>query len=286
MEMKRTVELPDGTLVPAIGQGSWMLGEGRRDSAEEEAAILTGIREGMTLIDTAEMYGEGLSEDLIGRAIENCDREDLFLVSKVYPHNADREHILYSCEASMQRLGVDYLDLYLLHWRGRVPLQETVECMEELVQEGFIKRWGVSNFDVDDMEELFSIPGGEHCAVNQVLYHVASRGIEYDLLPWMRDNGVPAMAYCPLAQAGTLRRGLLENKVLRQIAAKHEATVAQVMLAFVIRKGDVVAIPRSGSAAHVEENALAASLVLTDDDLAAIDREFPAPTHKVPLDIV
>ena len=239
----------------------------------------------MTLIDTAEMYGSGKAEELIGRTIAGMKREELFLVSKVYPHNAGRKNIFKSCMASRQRMGVDYLDLYLLHWRGGIPLSETVACMEQLRKEGKIRRWGVSNFDTSDMEELWSVPGGKNCAVNQVLYHVASRGIEFDLLPWMREHKVPLMAYCPLAQGGDLRRGLYQNPVLNQIAKKHQATVSQVLLAFAVRDGSTIAIPRTGKKAHTLENAAADGLALTAEELQMIDREFPAPTKKVWLDM-
>ncbi len=192
--MNRTVTLRDGAVVPAIGEGTWYLGEHRDRAVAEKESLTAGVEAGMTLIDTAEMYGEGLAEELVGRTISDMDRDKLFIVSKVYPHHAGRNHIFTSCENSLRRMKTDYMDLYLLHWRGRVPLSETVECMEELVKEGKIRRWGVSNFDTEDMEELWSVPNGKNCAVNQVLYHVASRGIEYDLLPWMRDHHVALMA--------------------------------------------------------------------------------------------
>ncbi len=284
--LSRQVILPGGTEVPAIGQGTWFLGERAGMAAQEQEALQAGIEAGMTLIDTAEMYGSGRAESLIGRTIAGMNREDLFLVSKVYPHNAGRKQIFKSCMASMERMGTDYLDLYLLHWRGGIPLSETVACMEQLKKEGKIRRWGVSNFDTDDMEELWSVPGGRNCAVNQVLYHVASRGIEYELLPWKREHGVPQMAYCPLAQGGDLRRGLLENRVLKEIAQAHEASVTQILLAFVLRDGSTIAIPRTGRKEHAVENAQAESIVLTEAELAAIDREFPAPDYKEPLDIV
>lgn len=284
--MRKMVMLPDGTGVPAIGQGTWFLGERRASASQEQEALKAGIRAGMTLLDTAEMYGSGKAEELIGRTIAGMKREQLFLVSKVYPHNAGRKNIFKSCMASMERMGVDYLDLYLLHWRGGIPLSETVACMEQLKKEGKIRRWGVSNFDTADMEELWSVPGGDRCAVNQVLYHVASRGIEYDLLPWMREHHVPLMAYCPLAQGGELRRGLYENQILKKIAARHQASVPQVLLAFVLRGGDVIAIPRTGKAVHALDNAAAEGLVLTEEELLLIDREFPAPARKVYLDIV
>ena len=284
--MERMVILPDGGKVSAIGQGTWFLGESREKAEAEQAALTAGIKRGMTLIDTAEMYGNGLAESLIGRTIAGMEREKLFLVSKVYPHNAGRKHIFQSCMASMERMGVEYLDLYLLHWRGGIPLSETVACMEQLKKEGKIRRWGVSNFDTEDMEELWRVPGGRNCAVNQVLYHVASRGIEYDLLPWMREHQVPLMAYCPLAQGGDLRRGLLSHPVLREIAKRHRASVPQILLAFVLRDGRTIAIPRTGRMDHAEENAEAAGIWLSEEELAAIDRAFPAPVSKEPLDIV
>ena len=284
--MERYVILPDGTSVPAIGQGTWFLGEQKNQVEQEKDALTAGVEAGMTLIDTAEMYGSGKAELLIGKTIAGMDRSSLFLVSKVYPHNAGRKNIFKSCMASLQRMGTEYLDLYLLHWRGGIPLEETVECMEQLKKEGKIRRWGVSNFDTSDMEELWSVPGGKNCAVNQVLYHVASRGIEYDLLPWLREHHVPLMAYCPLAQGGDLRRGLYENTALKKIAAAHHVTVSQVLLAFVLRDGSTIAIPRSGRKEHTLDNAGAAGLILTDAELALIDREFPAPSGKVYLDIV
>ena len=284
--MKHMVTLPDGVKVPAIGQGTWFLDERKLALEQEKQALTAGIGAGMTLIDTAEMYGSGKAEELIGRTIAGMKREDLFIVSKVYPHNAGRKNIFKSCMASMKRMGVDYPDLYLLHWRGSIPLSETVACMEQLKKEGKIRRWGVSNFDTDDMEELWSVPNGKNCAVNQVLYHVASRGIEYDLLPWMREHNVPLMAYCPLAQGGDLNRGLYENTVLKQIAKNHQATVSQVLLAFVLRGGDVIAIPRTGKADHALENAAADGVVLTMEELAMIEKEFPAPKRKIWLEMM
>lgn len=284
--MERQVRLSDGTMVPCLGQGTWFLGEHKSQIVREQEALTAGIDAGMTLLDTAEMYGSGKAEALVGRTIKGMDRSRLFLVSKVYPHNAGRKNIFKSCMASLERMGTDYLDLYLLHWRGGIPLSETVACMEQLKKEGKIRRWGVSNFDTDDMEELWSVPNGKNCAVNQVLYHVASRGIEYDLLPWMREHQVPLMAYCPLAQAGSLRRGLYDNEVLKKIADNHKATVSQVLLAFAVRDGNTIAIPRTGRKEHTLENAAAVQVILTDEELGMIDKEFPAPTRKVYLDIV
>lgn len=283
--MKHIVKLKNGAEVPALGLGTWYLGDDAGRRAREIAALRTGIEKGMTLIDTAEMYGGGRSERLIGEAIKGTERGRLFIVSKVLPNNAGRRGIFRSCEESLQRLGMDYLDLYLLHWRGSVPLAETVECMEKLERDGLIRGWGVSNFDTDDMEELRRVKGGDGCLVNQVLYHAASRGIEYSLLPQMRERGVALMAYCPLAQGGSLRRGLFRSRALNDIAARRGATVAQILLAWTIRGGNVIAIPRSSSPEHTAENAGADAIELTAEELAAIDREFAPPRRKEPLDI-
>ena len=283
--MKHIVKLKNGAEVPALGLGTWYLGDDAGRRAREIAALRTGIEKGMTLIDTAEMYGGGRSERLIGEAIKGTERGRLFIVSKVLPNNAGRRGIFRSCEESLQRLGMDYLDLYLLHWRGSVPLAETVECMEKLERDGLIRGWGVSNFDTDDMDELRRVKGGDGCLVNQVLYHAASRGIEYSLLPQMRERGVALMAYCPLAQGGSLRRGLFRSRALNDIAARRGATVAQILLAWAIRGGNTVAIPRSSSPEHTAENAGADAIELTAEELAAIDREFAPPRRKEPLDI-
>ena len=281
-----TVELPDGTPMPRFGMGTWFLGESAAKHDDELAALRTGLDAGVTLIDTAEMYGSGAAERLAGEAIRGYDRESLFLVSKVYPHNAGDPEIFESVEASLERLGTDYLDLYLLHWRGSIPLAETVECMEQLVGDGLIRHWGVSNFDVDDLEELFAVPDGERCAVNQDLYHLGSRGVEYAVLPWMRSVGMPLMAYCPLAQAGDLRRGLTNDPAVVEVARRHDATPLQILLAFVLRDPMAIAIPRSDKPEHVLENVHACEIELSDDDLALLSRSFPAPGYPTPLDIV
>ena len=283
--MKHIVRLKNGAEVPALGLGTWYLGDDAGRRAREIEALRTGIEKGMTLVDTAEMYSGGRSERLVGEAIKGIKRGRLFIVSKVLPNNAGRRGIFRSCEESLQRLGTDYLDLYLLHWRGSVPLAETVECMEKLVRDGMIRGWGVSNFDTDDMEELRRVKGGDGCLVNQVLYHAASRGIEYSLLPQMRERGVALMAYCPLAQGGSLRRGLFRSRALNDIAARRGATVAQILLAWAIRGGNAIAIPRSSSSEHTAENAGADAIELTAEELAAIDREFAPPRRKEPLDI-
>lgn len=280
----KTITLAVGDIVPALGQGTWYLGDDPARRAQEVSALRTGMGAGMRLIDTAEMYGDGRSEKLVGEAIAAAPREELFLVSKVLPENAGEKHIFQCCDATMNRMGVDYLDLYLLHWRGSVPLAETVRCLEQLKELGKIKNWGVSNFDIGDMEELWRIPGGRNCQVNQVLYHMGSRGIEYSLLPWMREHRVALMAYCPLAQGGALRRGLLTDPAVLAVAEKHRATPIQVLLAWCIRDGNTIAIPRTGHPDHTLENAGANALLLDEEDLALIDRQYAPPTRKMPLD--
>jgi diketogulonate reductase-like aldo/keto reductase len=282
----RTVALLDGRTVPCLGQGTWHLAQNPGTRKNEVETLRLGIRLGMTLIDTAEMYGEGASERLVGEAIQGITRSNLFLVSKVYPHNAGRSSIFQSCKKSIQRLGVSYLDLYLLHWRGRVPLTETVACMEELVKMGLIRGWGVSNFDTDDMQELWSVPGGTHCLVNQVLYHLGSRGIEYSLLPWMEERKIPLMAYCPLAQGGSLRRGLLENLAVNAVASAHHVSPLQIVLSFAMRSGKSIAIPMTRSLSHVRENAEAGLIQLTPEDLKILSEIYPPPRRKLPLDML
>lgn len=263
--------------------GSWHLGQGRRSWEAEKSALLAGLQLGLSVIDTAEMYGDGLSEELIADVLRDwpaLERPPL-LVSKVLPMNASRQGVMRACEASRQRLGVDCIDLYLLHWRGGTPLAETVAAFEELKAQGKIRHWGVSNFDTDDMQELWQIPGGSNCVVNQVLYNIGSRGIEYDLLPWCARHGVTVMAYCPLGHGE-----LTDEPLLREIAARHGASATAVALAWVMRSGRVLAIPESGLAEHVRDNARALQLKLTEDELALLDRHWPAPRCKEPLDIL
>lgn len=276
----RTVRLPTGETVPALGQGTWYMGEGRRPASEEAAALRLGLDLGMTLIDTAEMYASGGAERVVAEAIRDR-REEVFLVSKVLPSNASRKGTVAACEASLRRLGTDRLDLYLLHWRGGVPLAETVAGMEELIRAGKIRHWGVSNLDTDDMEELHALKGGAACATNQVLYNLTRRGIEWDLLPWCRENAMPIMAYSPIEQGRLLR-----HAALKEVATRHGATPAQVALAWVMRDPLVIAIPKAGDPEHVRENRAALDLRLTDHDLAALDLAFPPPSRKQPLELL
>ena len=274
-----------GQRLPAIGQGTWYMGENASARREEAMALRAGVDCGLTLIDTAEMYAEGGAEEVVGEAIRGI-RDRVFVVSKVYPWNAGGSNMAAACEASLRRLGTDHLDLYLLHWRGNYSLQETVTAMEDLVEQGKIRHWGVSNLDYADMQELWQVKGGEACATNQVLYHLASRGIEYDLLPWCQQHSMPVMAYCPLAQAGRLRRGLFAYPTVQAIADAHQATVAQVLLAWVIRQQGIMAIPKAATVKHVEENAAALTLTLSEEEQALLDSAFPAPGHKTALDVV
>jgi diketogulonate reductase-like aldo/keto reductase len=272
----RTVTLPDATLVPALAQGTWRMGEDSRRRKVEIAALRAGIDLGLTLIDTAEMYGDGATETLLGEALANV-RDQVFLVSKVYPQNAGRGRIERACEASLQRLKTDHLDLYLLHWRGSVPLAETIEGMEALIRAGKIRRWGVSNLDHGDMEQLFQA-GGERCATNQILYNVTERGAEFDLLPMLAHRAIPTMAYSPISQGQ-----LPQSPALSAVSKRHGVTPFQVALAWALRDPMVIAIPKAGDSAHLKENRQAQDLVLTAKDLAEIDAEFPPPTRKTRL---
>ncbi|SUB07035.1 Uncharacterized oxidoreductase MSMEG_2408 [Pantoea agglomerans] len=283
--MRNTINFAGFSDLPVIGQGTWYMGENPAQRADEVAALQAGLECGLQLIDTAEMYADGGAEEVVGQALLGR-RDRALLVSKVYPWNAGEVDAIAACERSLRRLQTDYLDLYLLHWRGNIPLEETLRAMERLQQQGKIRHWGVSNFDTDDMAELWDEEKGEACATNQVLYHLASRGIEFDLLPACQQRGVPVMAYCPLAQAGRLRDSLFTDSQLTQIAQQKGISVAQLLLAWVIRQPGVIAIPKASSVAHVQENAAALEVELTDEDLQLIDRAWPAPQHKLPLDIV
>ncbi|MEN4534199.1 aldo/keto reductase [Pantoea agglomerans] len=283
--MRNTINFAGFSELPVIGQGTWYMGENPAQRADEVAALQAGLECGLKLIDTAEMYADGGAEEVVGQALLGR-RDRALLVSKVYPWNAGEVDAIAACERSLRRLQTDYLDLYLLHWRGNIPLEETLRAMERLQQQGKIRHWGVSNFDTDDMAELWDEEKGEACATNQVLYHLASRGIEFDLLPACQQRGVPVMAYCPLAQAGRLRDSLFTDPQLSQIAQQKGISVAQLLLTWVIRQPGVIAIPKASSVAHVQENAAALEVELTDEDLQLIDRAWPAPQHKLPLDIV
>lgn len=277
-----SVTLPSGEAIPSLGMGTWMMAENPSLRAAEIAALREGLDLGLSLIDTAEMYGSGAAESLVGEAVRGR-RDEVFLVSKVLPSNASAAGTVRACEASLRRLGTDRLDLYLLHWRGGVPLSQTVEAFAELVSSGKIRHWGVSNFDLADMRELVALPNGGQgfCQTNQILYNLSRRGPEHDLLPWHASAGMPIMAYSPVEQGR-----LLGSPVLASVAARHGATPAQVALAWVLRLPHVTAIPKAGSAAHVRENAAALSLRLSSADLAELDRAFPPPDGPEPLEML
>lgn len=272
-----TLTLPSGRNIPALGIGTWNMGESHAEEAQEVASIRKAVELGMTVVDTAEMYADGRSEEIVGKAIADL-RDEVFLVSKVYPFNASATGTIEACERSLKRLGVDHLDLYLLHWRGSHPLEETVAAFEKLKQSGKIRDWGVSNFDTDDMEELFEVENGRNCAVNQVLYNLSRRGVEYDLLPWCQEKGVPLMAYSPIEQGR-----ILNNHELIRIAKAYQATPAQVALAFLLERDGVLAIPKSAKPERVEENRGATDLDISDEDWASLDAAFPPPTRKTSL---
>lgn len=274
-----TTTLVDGRSVPVLGQGTWRMGDERSRAAEEVRSLQAGLDLGMTLIDTAEMYGNGASEAIVGQAVKGR-RDDAFIVSKVLPSNASRAGTEAACERSLKHLGIDHIDLYLLHWRGGYPLTETVAAFEALKKAGKIGAWGVSNFDVDDMEELLAVPDGRHVAANQVLYNLSRRGIEYDLLPWCQKRGVAVMAYAPLDGSGLLR-----NPDLVHIAKAHQAAPAQIALAFLKTRPGVISIPKTGSVERTRENRAAMDIQLTAENLAALDTAFPPPKRKRSLEM-
>jgi diketogulonate reductase-like aldo/keto reductase len=271
------VHLPNGDTVPALGMGTWKMGESGGSRAAEIAALRLGIELGMTLIDTAEMYGEGESERLVGEAIAS-QRDKVFIVSKVYPHNASRKGVRDACERSLRRLCTDRIDLYLLHWRGSIPLSETVDVFEQLCASGKIRSWGVSNFDVADMEELISVSNGKACATNQILYNLARRGSEFDLVPWLSQRRIPIMAYSPIEQG---RIGT--SSALSEVARRLEANEFQVALAWLLSKPGVISIPKSGAVGHIRENFAALELNLTQNDHRILDRAYPPPSRRTPL---
>jgi diketogulonate reductase-like aldo/keto reductase len=274
------IVLPNDIAIPRFGIGTWRMGERSSAAQAEIAVIKAAIERGVTLIDTAEMYGDGGAETIIGRAIADTPvaREKLFIVSKVYPHNASRKGTLAACERSLKRLGTDYLDCYLLHWPGEHPVAETVDAFEALKAQGKIRAWGVSNFDVDDMEELVAVPNGTNVAINQVLYNLSRRGVEFSLLPWQRERGISTMAYSPIEQAQ-----LLASSKLKTIASDSGATPAQLALAWLLAQPDVIVIPKTTHIARLEENLGALDLKLDASTLAALDAAFPPPRKRTPL---
>jgi diketogulonate reductase-like aldo/keto reductase len=280
----KTLLLPSGRAMPVLGQGTWNMGEHPDSRQREIAALQLGLDLGMGLIDTAEMYGEGGAEEVVAAAIAGR-RDEVFLVSKVYPHNAGRRGVQDACERSLRRLGTDCLDLYLLHWRGSVPLDETLEGFEALQRAGKIRDFGVSNFDRDDMLEASRLSGGVGIAANQVLYNLARRGIEFELLPWCRERHIPVMAYSPLESSPAEQAGMLRNRRLQAVAQRHEATPAQIALAWLLHQSGVSVIPKAVQAQHVRENRAALDIALSAQDLQELDQAFPPPRRRVPLDM-
>jgi diketogulonate reductase-like aldo/keto reductase len=276
----RTTTLSGGQQVPVLGIGTWGMGERSHDRQQEIDAVRLAFDSGLHLVDTAEMYGDGGAEEVVGQALEGR-RQDAFIVSKVLPQHASRKGTVAACEASLRRLGTDYIDLYLLHWRGSVPLAETVGALDQLARDGKIHHWGVSNFDTEDMEELFTLAGGDHAQTNQVLYNLSRRGIEFDLLPWCAQHGMPVMAYSPLEQGR-----VLGDPTLRRLAQERGVTPAQMALAWVLRNDRVIAIPKAATPGHVDELRGVLDIVLSAAELQALDRAFPPPKRKVPLEMI
>ena len=274
-----TVKLPSGEKVPQLGQGTWHMGESGRTRKDEVAALSLGLDLGMTLIDTAEMYGDGGAEEVVAEAVAGR-RDQCFIVTKVLPENSTRARTIAACERSLKRLKTDRIDLYLLHWRGP-KLEETLSGFAALIEAGAIRSWGVSNFDVGDMEELLALPGGSECATNQVLYNLRRRGIEAGLLPWCRERGIPIQAYSPIEQGRLLR-----DRTLTGVAIRHRATPAQIALAWVLRQTDMTVILKAGTEAHVRENRAALDIKLTDQDRAELNRAFLPPKGPRPLELL
>lgn len=276
----KTIQLLSGQTIPVLGMGTWRMGENQSDRVAEISALRHGLDLGISLIDTAEMYGEGGAEEVIAEVIASR-RSQVFLVSKVYPHNASKRGVVAACERSLKRLKTDYLDLYLLHWRGSVPLTETLEAFHLLQETGKIRGYGVSNFDVDDMEEAINLPSGEDIATNQVLYNLTRRGIEHKLLPWCRERSIPLMAYSPIEQGR-----ILNNRTLKEIAGERGATPARVAIAWLLHQPDTIVIPKSSRIEGVEDNYAALDLKLSIEELERLNRAFPAPTKPVRLEML
>jgi diketogulonate reductase-like aldo/keto reductase len=275
------VRFPDGETVPALGAGTYRMGETAAAREREIGALQLALDAGVRVVDTAEMYADGGAERIVGAALRGGRRDQAFVVTKVLPSNASRHGVMAACERSLARLGIERIDLYLLHWRGATPLAQTVEAFERLIGQGKIARWGVSNFDLPDMQEVMGLPAAPHCSADQVYYSAARRGVEFDLLPWLRERAVPLMAYCPFDEGR-----LLGDAVLAALARKHGTSAAQVALAWLLGRPGVIAIPKAGSRAHQQENNAARALKLDADDLAQIDRRWPPPARKQPLAIV
>lgn len=289
--MKQQILLPDGSYMPKLGQGTWLMAEDDQKQEREICGLRHGLELGIEMIDTAEMYAEGKAELLTGHAIKGFERSHIHLISKVYPQNANRSHIYSSLERSLKLLGTDYLDTYLLHWREDADLAEVVYCMEDLKDKGMIRRWGVSNFDVEDMEDLFKVPDGDKCCVNEVLYNLGSRGIEFDLLQWQRERNIPFIAYGPVGQAGAMvtqdgvsKEQLMTDENVLEVARRKGISVVQLLLAFVLRLDDFAAIPKAVSFHHIEENFAAANVTLSQEDIQQLSQSFPAPDHKIPME--
>ncbi|WHI60585.1 aldo/keto reductase [Mammaliicoccus lentus] len=276
------VNIKDMSIEP-IGLGTWKMGDDSNNHQDEIDAIQFAINQGANVIDTAEMYGDGASEELIGEAIQSYDREKLYIISKVHPENASRDKVLTSIDNSLKRLRTDYIDLYLLHWKSQYSLEETISAFEEAKNLGKIKEWGVSNFDTSDMKHLLSLPNGHECVANQVRYNIGDRGIEYDLKPFMRENNIALISYAPIARGDKLGKNLTKSPVLLELSRKYEVDVFQILLAWNIRDGHTLAIPKSSNKLHIENNMGASNIHLTEEDIQKIDSEFPPPTTKEPL---
>jgi len=282
----RITQLPSGRSIPVLGQGTWRMGEDPSRRQAEIDALRLGLNLGMNLIDTAEMYGEGGAEEVIGEAIEDRPRADVFIVSKVYPHNATRRGAIEACTRSLRRLKSGYIDLYLLHWRGDVPLEETLEAFQFLKDKGEIRDYGVSNFDTDEMEEAYALSGGDEICTNQVLHSLPHRGIEWDLLPWCRARNIPIMAYSPIGNNLAEQKRLFNNPTVNSLAARLNATPAQIALAWLLRQPDLVVIPKASQPEHIRQNRAAHDIELTAEDLNELDNAFPPPNRKIPLEML
>lgn len=284
--MMKTVTINQQTM-PAVGIGTWHMGDSAASHKDEVAAIQAAINAGAVAIDTAEMYGNGRSERLVGEAIRPFNRQQLFLIDKVLPSNASHARLEQSLDRSLNLVGTDYFDLYLLHWRsGTIPLAETVDELERMQAKGKIKSWGVSNFDTSDLEELWQLPAGNHCAANEDLYNLDERGIEFDLIPWQAHHQLPLIAYSPLAEADTISGQLSHNQLLKELASNHHASVYQIMLAWTIRNGNVLTIPKAGQVQHALDNVKAGEITFSKDELAALTQAFPKPKRKQSLAII